>query len=52
MFLGNYQDMNGSKRVYIMKSADLIVFIDLVRGEFPCDNFAEQAIVSHGLLPV
>jgi len=41
----DYQYMGWSRGADIMKGTYLVVFVDLVSGYVPCDNFAEQAIV-------
>jgi hypothetical protein len=45
MFLGDNKDMRRCGRINIMKGIHVIVGINLVRGYFPCDNFAKQAVL-------
>jgi hypothetical protein len=44
MLLGNYENMNGSLRLDIIESDNLIVFINFCCGDFAFDNLAENAV--------
>jgi hypothetical protein len=44
MLFGNDQHMKRSLRVNILESQNLFIFIDFVRRDFPCGDFAKQTI--------
>ncbi len=44
MPLGNHQEVDGSPRLDVMKSKNLFVFIDPLRGNLASDDFAEKAV--------
>ena len=43
----NDQYMRWSNRADILEGDDLLVAIDLLRRDFPCEDLAEQAVLSH-----
>jgi hypothetical protein len=44
VFLGNDENMRGRLRVNVFEGEDVIVFVNLLRGEFAPDDAAEKAI--------
>src|SRR5262249_3087011 len=43
--LGNDENVRRRLRIDVLKDEYFVVFIHLLRRDFPCDDFAEQAVV-------
>jgi hypothetical protein len=53
MFFGNDQNVRGGLRVDVFEGEDVVVLVNLFRGDFAAEDTAEEAVggrVSHGLL--
>ena len=50
MFLRDHEDMRGRLRLYVFESENVLVFVNLFRGNFSANDSAEEAIrVNHDL---
>lgn len=47
VFLGDYKNMNGSDRVYVVEGVNEIIFINLFGRYFPVYYLAKDAVLSH-----
>jgi len=44
VLFGNYQQVHGGLRSYIVKSQDIVIFVYLVRRYFTCNDFTKNTI--------
>ena len=50
MLLGHHQEMHGSLRLDVVKGVAQLVLVQLLAGDLPVNDGAEQAVILHGFV--